>query len=432
MLRDLEACQITQIPRRPHARQDSAASQDQAGLGIAQRLQALVSAFHYGGPVAFGWIREHPGGPVRVLAAGPTLRGDTDTGQAVLTFPPGARAEPLPPGQAAALLARMPCWLPLAGITDALLAGGPGPPAGEVRPSLEDGLLSVWSDPFAWLLLAEPLTSGQVGELADQLALAQLGVQRSDSPRSQLTAQRLSARHAELLQAAATGLWQVRFVAGGPAPPAAAQVAGLLCASADLEGLPYALTPVAGCAGLQEILGDYSVAGQPLPVMADSGSRLPAARPVARQWPPDAAGPLPQARARADPDISAPASPFYASSRLVAALARSGYTALVAGAFCEAAERRFGTDFQLADVITFVGDVRARSERLARELDPDVAERVIRAALGDGSVRDLSDAALGGAQLVLLAGLIADEQLDDAGLDAFLVDARKLADQLMS
>jgi DNA helicase HerA-like ATPase len=324
VLRNLEAWQITQIPRRPHARQDSDANQDQTGLGIAQRLQALVSAFHYGGPVAFGWIREHPGGPVRVLAAGPTLRGDTDIGQAVLTFPPGARAEPLPPGQAATLLARMPCWMTLAGITDTLLTshGDPRPSASDVRPSLEDGLLSVWSGPFAWLLLAEPLTNGQLSELADQVSLAQLGAQRSDSPRSQLSAQRLSARHAELLQAAATGLWKVHFVAGGPAPPAAAQIAGLLCASADLEGLPYALTPVAGCAGLEEILGDHSVGGQVLSAMADSSVRLPAARTVAQQRSPNAPDPFPQARARADPDISAPASPFYASSRLVAALAR--------------------------------------------------------------------------------------------------------------
>jgi hypothetical protein len=324
VLRDLEAWQITQIPRRPHARQDSGVSPDQTGLGIAQRLQALVSAFHYGGPVAFGWIREHPGGPVRVLAAGPTVGGDTDAGQAVLTFPPGARAEPLAPGQAAALLARMPCWMTLAGITDTLLAGhgDPGPSASDVRPSLEDGLLSVWSGPFAWLLLAEPLTNGHLGELADQVSLAQLGAQRSDSPRAQLAAQRLSARHAELLQAAATGLWRVHFLAGALAPPAAAQVAGLLCASADLEGLPYALTPMAGCAGLEEILGAHPVAGQLLPAMADSSARLPAARTVARQWPPNAPDPFPQARARADPDISAPASPFYASSRLVAALAR--------------------------------------------------------------------------------------------------------------
>jgi len=46
-------------------------------------------------------------------------------------------------------------------------------------------------------------------------------------------------------------LAEVRFAVGGPAPQAAAQVAGLLCASADLEGLPYALRPMAGCAALE-------------------------------------------------------------------------------------------------------------------------------------------------------------------------------------
>ena len=179
-----------------------------------------MSAFHYGAPVAFGWIREHAGGPVRVLAAGPALAGGADGGQVVLTFPAGARAQPLPPGQAAALLARMPCWMQLAGITDALLAGhdDAGRPDRDARPSLEDGLLSAWSGPFAWLVLAEPVAAGQLGDLADEVSLAQLGAQRSDSPPAQLAAQRLSARHAELRQAAATGLWQVRLLAGGPAP----------------------------------------------------------------------------------------------------------------------------------------------------------------------------------------------------------------------
>src|SRR3984957_21310737 len=74
VLRDLEGWHVTELPRRPHA----AASQDQASLGVAQRLQALVSAFHYGGPVAFGWVREHPGGPVRILAAGVPLAGIPD------------------------------------------------------------------------------------------------------------------------------------------------------------------------------------------------------------------------------------------------------------------------------------------------------------------------------------------------------------------
>ena len=70
VLGGLQAWQITEFPRRPHARQNSVPDQDRADLGTTQRLQALVSAVHYGAPVAFGWMREHAGGRVRVLAAG--------------------------------------------------------------------------------------------------------------------------------------------------------------------------------------------------------------------------------------------------------------------------------------------------------------------------------------------------------------------------
>ncbi len=297
VLRNLEAWQVTQIPRRPTVRRDpSAAAQDQPDQGAAQRLQALVSAYHHGAPAAFCWLRDRPAGPVRVLAAGPALRADPQwadpqwagphRGQVVLTIPSGARADPLPVGQAADLLARMPCWVRLAGIADALLAGPEpgrsGPRDREARPSLEDGLLSVWSGPFAWLVLAEPVTASHLAELSDEVSLALTGAQRRDSAEAQLAARRLSARHAEIRQAAATGLWQVHVLAAAESPQAAAQVAGLLCASVDLEGMQYALAPIPGCAALPDI----------------------AANPAIHS-----------------PD-PAPAAPFYASSRLVAALVR--------------------------------------------------------------------------------------------------------------
>ena len=324
VLRDLQAWQITQIPRRPHAGQDSPAGQDQADRGAVQRLQALVPAFHYGAPVAFGWIREHPGGPVAVLAAGPALAGSADGAQAVLTLPAGAGAHPLPAGRAATLFAGLPCWIQLAGISDALLAGhdGSGQPGRNIRPSLEEGLLSAWSGPFAWLMLAEPFTVAQIGQLADQVALAQLGAQRSDSPRSQLAAQRLSARHAELRQAATTGLWRVRFMAGGLSPLAAAQVAGLVCASTDLDGLPYGLALMDECARLEEILRDRSATSRARPAMADGPARPSPGGAIPREWPQQAPGPIPRPRPSDDRDTSAPAWPFYASSRLVAVLAR--------------------------------------------------------------------------------------------------------------
>lgn len=112
--------------------------------------------------------------------------------------------------------------------------------------------------------------------------------------------------------------------------------------------------------------------------------------------------------------------------------ARRGYPALVTAAFGEAVERRFGQRYQPADVVAFVADVRARSDRLAAELDPDAAERVISAVLGHASTRDLDREAVTRAKLVLLAALVADARLDDAALDELLAAARKLADQLLS
>jgi predicted nucleic acid-binding protein len=119
-------------------------------------------------------------------------------------------------------------------------------------------------------------------------------------------------------------------------------------------------------------------------------------------------------------------------SGLDRAEAKKGYTALVTAAFAEAVERRFGTSYQGADIVEFVASLRSRSDQVAAELDPDVAERVIRVVLEDAPVDDLSRNAITGAQALLLIGLIIDARLDSEGLDQFLAEARKLADQMMS
>lgn len=119
-------------------------------------------------------------------------------------------------------------------------------------------------------------------------------------------------------------------------------------------------------------------------------------------------------------------------SGLDRAEAKKGYSALVTAGFVEAAERRFGTSYQAVGIVEFVADVRGRSDQVAAELDPDVAERVIRVVLENAPVDDLSRNAITGAQLLLLIGLIADARLDSQELDQFLAGARKFADQLMS
>jgi uncharacterized protein len=321
VLSALPAWQLTEVPRAPQRRDEGGPDERAPGDGAAQRAAELVSAYCRGAPVAVAWVRERAGGPVRVITAGPGLAAAGDGEQHVLALPAGARGLPLPGGEAARLLAAVGYWTPLAGVCDVLLAGqdNPGRPPGgrDGRPSLEDGLLSAWLGPFGWLLLAEPAGDSTLEELTSEAALAQLEAQRSDSPRAKLAERRAAARHAELRQAASAGLWRVTLLAGGATPEQAAQVAGLLRASSDLTGLPYALLPARPAAApghdrdrRRALLEDPALQW----AVADGRQRAMSsyqAAPVPAQAPADGRWPEPQ-----------PAAPFYGSTALVAALAR--------------------------------------------------------------------------------------------------------------
>ncbi len=111
---------------------------------------------------------------------------------------------------------------------------------------------------------------------------------------------------------------------------------------------------------------------------------------------------------------------------------RAGYVALVSAAFCEAVERRFSAQDPPERVIEFVADVRAQFDRDGHQIDPRAAERMIRAVYTDEPIGDLDSATKGRTQIILLAALINSEQLDEAGLDAFLADASKLAGQWLA
>src|ERR1700759_1165079 len=136
----LPAYEITEIPRR---------DDDEAGAGVGrerdpgrgQGVAALVAAYHSGDAVAFGWLREQAGGPVRVLAAGSALAGSVAAGEVVLALPGGARGRVLPTGTLAGAMAGLSCWRAIGGISDGLLVGRgePGPDAGGGAAPLEGG-----------------------------------------------------------------------------------------------------------------------------------------------------------------------------------------------------------------------------------------------------------------------------------------------------
>ena len=95
---------------------------------------------------------------------------------------------------------------------------------------------------------------------------------------------------------------------------------------------------------------------------------------------------------------------------------------------------RFTRDSTLDELTEFAAGIPARSERLRDGIDPCIAERIIVAAVGGDYVHDLDPAEFIEfiKMKMLLAALVADMHLDDAGLDDFMAKAGDFADELLS
>ena len=179
------------------------------------------------------------------------------------------------PGGMAAAMNALPCWTRIGGIADGLLAGD-ARDLQDDRASLDEGLLSSWDGPFGWLILADPLAPPEIMDYAAQVAGKQrLAAAMADrDPEMAVQARRLEQRHTELRQALSSGLWQLHALAGADTPGTASRVAGLFCASVDLTGLPYTLTPsVSATEPIAELLGAWP--GAPEPARTDSTAAFP-------------------------------------------------------------------------------------------------------------------------------------------------------------
>jgi DNA helicase HerA-like ATPase len=219
-----------------------------------------VAAYHVGiaagqaRQVAFGWVRTAAGGPVRVVVAGDALVGSADDKSAdvMLSLPAGARGSAISAQELARLVRELACWREIAGVSDGLLAaggqGGDGSGARGERGmglSLDEGLLGSWSGAFGWLVVAEPVAPEELRALAEDVGVRQRVAEGSADrfPDRAVQARRLKERHSELLRGGSGGFWRISVLAGGADEVNAARVAGLFCASTDLGGLPYALSP---------------------------------------------------------------------------------------------------------------------------------------------------------------------------------------------
>ncbi|XRQ02702.1 hypothetical protein ACN3XK_39605 [Actinomadura welshii] len=111
-----------------------------------------------------------------------------------------------------------------------------------------------------------------------------------------------------------------------------------------------------------------------------------------------------------------------------------GYAALLASALFEAIQRRFVKDDETvdhADIIDFIASVRERSEDSPDSVNPDIAEKIILHATGQGSISGIDDSAITRHQVILLAALVAREKYNEEELDAFLVQVRADAEEML-
>lgn len=109
-----------------------------------------------------------------------------------------------------------------------------------------------------------------------------------------------------------------------------------------------------------------------------------------------------------------------------------GYGVFVWASFVLAVRRRFAPEWTIPEVIRYVAGARAHWGRDADDIDPRAAETLMRQALDDEVAVDLDEMTRGRTAVFLLSELIAAGQLDDAGLDEFLVKARILADRWLT
>ncbi|MBB4774457.1 hypothetical protein [Actinomadura livida] len=109
-----------------------------------------------------------------------------------------------------------------------------------------------------------------------------------------------------------------------------------------------------------------------------------------------------------------------------------GYSLLIYHAFNEALRLRFSPTYTVPQIIRFVADLRLTLKEYAHELDPRVAESLIRYSLGDDAFTGrppfgTDEVTVMRAQLLMLVALVSEEELDEAELVKLVKDSAALA-----
>ena len=285
--------QLTQVPRAADAT-DALGLRRQIFAALAGAHAELLGLEAESSSIAFVCMR--PRGSRRLLYAMgghpvfPFVVDDAegDAGDVPVLYPPGSRGCSIPAAQVEAELEKLPYWVRCVGEADILWA----PEAAESRglPSLRlpfDEYVAHLTDPFCWMVIAEPVPRDVVeaerSRLAGRIPLLR---QRENSQVHRIELERTEARFRELTRSRATGLWSVRIAVGGVHPARTRRTAVLLSSASDLDDVPYVVLPGATLGSLAEVLsGREEIDGGRSPFLATSEFLGSVARPPRRELP---------------------------------------------------------------------------------------------------------------------------------------------------
>lgn len=109
-----------------------------------------------------------------------------------------------------------------------------------------------------------------------------------------------------------------------------------------------------------------------------------------------------------------------------------GFSFLMYCTLIKAAHRRFSPTYSVPQIIRYVADLRLRLDEDAHELNPRVAEGVLRYALGDKNLSarppfGADQVTMVRAQVFLLMALVFEADLDNAQLEELVKDSIEYA-----
>ena len=283
----LTVATVTRLYRPRTAETDPRPRDTHLDVAIPAVAAAYRRHLHLRQPWLFGWTRTDAGGPITIVTSSTTSPVDADTGGSGLTYPPAAAGHHLPGEALHRLLTATGSWRRIAAVHDILTVAPDHEP--QIPTGLQDTLLDPWPYPFAWILLAEPLTSAEIAEhIAVAADVERDARSRANSPQYQLAAERAAHRHRELRAGESTGLWRMHLCAGATDAAASDAFAGLLCAALGATGISYTLTPTTTVGDLDTCLAATASAtsgGVTSPSVTGGGVIAGIARPPTAEIP---------------------------------------------------------------------------------------------------------------------------------------------------